>query len=107
MKKRKWVMFWIKSSRGTDSQLIVNYPASALNDNIDANLRQWCRRFGAWEKSDNLVSYGWKSVKPVDARAAHRKWATLMKRESKIHQARKIAEVFVSPVKWESVTSWG
>ena len=57
--KNKSYIFWIRSSRGTDSQMIAKLDASFKMSDIRNCLENWCDRFGAWHVSENSVSYGW------------------------------------------------
>lgn len=58
MKNTKKYLFWIKSSRGTNSKKIVELPANLTKEQRKERLEEWCSGFGAWEASDNYVSYG-------------------------------------------------
>lgn len=58
MKMKKYI-FWIRSSRGTDSQQVVSLDSSLRKKDIKSHLEQWCSSFGAWDHGDNIVEYGW------------------------------------------------
>lgn len=57
--KTKSYIFWIRSSRGTDSQQITTLNADLNKSGIKDELERWCSGFGAWDHSDNYVHYGW------------------------------------------------
>lgn len=57
MKTKKYI-FWIRSSRGTDSQQVVSLDANAKKSEIKERLELWCDGFGAMNVSENLVQYG-------------------------------------------------
>jgi hypothetical protein len=59
------VLFWISSSRGTDSKLIFNMPVKDLRDKaaVKDRLESWCSGFSAWDHGDNIVRYGHSTSK--------------------------------------------
>ena len=61
MKTKKYI-FWIYSSRGTDSQQVVSLDANAKRSEIKDRLESWCEGFGAWHVSENLVRYGFTTA---------------------------------------------
>lgn len=83
-KAKKYVMFWITSSRGTDSQKLVELPAGINKDDIKDLLEQWCSTFGAWDSSANFISYGFRSVKLPSRRELLKKWDKVCKERQRI-----------------------
>lgn len=57
MKTKKYI-FWIRSSRGTDSQQIVSLDSKATKKDILGRLELWSDGFGASHVSENLVQIG-------------------------------------------------
>lgn len=60
------LIFWIRSSRGTDQCCMKLYPYHsdqlAEQKEIKEELDYWCSHFGAWHVSENHVSYGVKEI---------------------------------------------
>lgn len=52
--------FWITSNRGTDRSEIVNLPSDWTKAQIEEELEEWCKQFGAWHHSENNVNYGFE-----------------------------------------------
>lgn len=67
MKKPKPVfyMFWIKSSRGTDSVTCRKYDNKPTKADLKADAEDWASGFCAWNSSENLVTYGFKKIAKV------------------------------------------
>lgn len=60
--KPVFYLFWIKSSRGTDSACYKIYDSTQSAETLKSDLEEWASRFGAWNVSENHVSYGYKKV---------------------------------------------
>jgi hypothetical protein len=103
MNKRYWTLFWIKSSRGTDNQIVVTYPKKPESSDIKHDLEYWCSKFGAWTSSDNVVSYGWKHVKEMPKKVATKKWRLALKKMFKSNKDSKLAAAFMQPYKREKL----
>jgi hypothetical protein len=54
------VVFWIRSSRGTNRRETVILPRGTPADEKQHLLEAWCSQFGAWHVSENFVRYGWR-----------------------------------------------
>jgi len=63
MKNKTYVLFWIKSNRGTNDKGIFEIPKNFNKEDIKYHLEKWCSEFGAWKHSDNYVTYGYKYIK--------------------------------------------
>lgn len=62
LKEKKAILFWIKSSRGTDDLAVYLFDSDISKAEIKDKLEKWCSYHGAWEKSENVVSYGYEIV---------------------------------------------
>lgn len=60
--KLAFYLFWIKSSRGTDSACYKIYDAPQSAEVLKGDVEEWASLFGAWNVSENHVSYGYKKV---------------------------------------------
>ncbi len=80
--KRQSLLFWIKSSRGTDRKTVINVPSTWTKEDIKFSLENWCSCFGAWEASENVVRYGYKKVIIPPRKELIKKWDKLCKRKS-------------------------
>ena len=84
--KRKNLLFWIKSSRGTDERTIVSVPISLSDNDIRIELEDWCSRFTAWTASENVVDYEYKSISvPKSKKRLNKMWSDICKKRSDIN----------------------
>jgi len=91
-----WVRFWIKSNRGTDTGAYEWLPDDEFEKDdeeaIKAELEEWCRNFGAWDHSDNIVDYGYE-IKDPPLEVLKSKLADYQARIDGLHQMeRMVAE---------------
>lgn len=64
MKKKKfYYLFWLKSSRGTDEKYVRSYDEKQIEENLKSDVEDWASNFGAWQVSENALSYGWEEIK--------------------------------------------
>ena len=89
-KNQRYVLFWIKSSRGTDGKAIFEIPANWGKKDIRSALEKWCSGFGAWDHGDNAISYGWRSIKVLDKKELNRKYDLVCKSKDRITEKWKI-----------------
>lgn len=62
-KNKRYVLFWIKSNRGTDEKAVFEITDSWDKTDIKSALEKWCSQFGAWSHDDNVIHYGFKPIK--------------------------------------------
>lgn len=62
MNKKKAILFWIKSSRGTNRKSVYLFDKKATKAQIESALESWCATFGCWNMSENMIRYGWEEV---------------------------------------------
>lgn len=60
--KTRTVMFWLKSSRGSNFKNVYIIPASWNKQQRKDALDRWADQFGAMHVSENCVSYGIKEI---------------------------------------------
>jgi hypothetical protein len=84
--KKLFVLFWIKSNRGTNSKTIFEIPLKWKKDEIEDALKQWCSSFGAWTHSDNVVRYGYKTIKIPPRRELSKAWHNLCDKKHKMEE---------------------
>lgn len=77
MKKKRIILFWIKSNRGTDSKAVFSIPNDWKKEHIHDALERWCSGFGAWTHGDNIVRYGYKQIKVPPRRELLKAWDKL------------------------------
>jgi hypothetical protein len=92
-----WYMFWINSSRGTDSCIIVTYSIKPNRRELKEDLERWCSKFGAWESSENIIRYGWKPVKKISKKIATKQYQKSIKIMFKANKRSKIYSAFMRP----------
>ena len=85
-KSRQTVLFWIKSSRGTDRKAIFELPASYSKEDIESRLHEWCSCFGAWTASGNVVHYGYRSIRVPNRKDLKKQWDLCGKKKSQIEE---------------------
>ena len=66
--KKRTILFWIKSNRGTNSKAVFTIPNDWKKEQIHDALERWCSSFGAWTHGDNVVTYGYKGINKVPPR---------------------------------------
>jgi hypothetical protein len=80
------VLFWIKSNRGTNDKIIFKIPEKWSKKEIETALEQWCARFGAWTHSDNIVRYGYKTVKIPNRKELLKKWHKICTQRDRVDE---------------------
>ena len=96
--KHKYVLFWIKSSRGTDEMSVQKYPASITEEEIKDDLENWCANFGAWTQSH--VNYGFKFVKNETRPVLLARWERLCKQKNDLEKRWKELRARLNPLDW-------
>lgn len=92
-KKRKsarYVLFWIKSGRGTDEKSAFEIPNDWTKDNIQTALEKWCSGFTAWNIEFNIITYGWKPIKVPNRKELEKKYHLVCKNKDKITERWKV-----------------
>jgi len=84
--KNKYYIYWIKSSRGTDEKICVAHPINATKAAIEADLENWCSKFGCWVISESVCSYGFKAVKMLPRKTLLKKFDKVCKKKNKIKE---------------------
>jgi hypothetical protein len=99
MKKKRYILFWLKSNRGTNQKHIFEIPPNWSKDRIKDELERWCSGFGAWTHGDNIVNYGYKAVKIPNKRELLKQWDKLCKRKDAIYEKWLITREMFSPTR--------
>lgn len=86
----RYVLFWIKSNRGTNEKAIFEIPNSWDKKDIKSALERWCSRFGAWTRGDTIVSYSWKSIKVFDKKELKRRYDFVCRSKERIIEKWKV-----------------
>ena len=86
MNKPVEILFWIRSSRGTDSKIVFKYDRMPDKDTIKEHLEDWCSSFGAWQVSDNMVSYGYTILRKTPKDALRKRWTKLCEQKRKLDE---------------------
>jgi len=82
--KNKSLLFFIKSSRGTEEYAIFKVPINFTKEDIEAKLEWWCSKFGCWDASPNIIKYGAKKINILPKDALDRRWKNLCKKKKQI-----------------------
>lgn len=97
-KKFTYILFWIRSSRGTDEVTVREYRAKVSKEQIKADLEEWCSRFGAWHVSENMVSYGYKTVRAETRDILLKRWNRLCKQKNALEKRWKELRAKLNPI---------
>ena len=91
-KKRKiqHVLFWIKSSRGTDAKAVFEISNHWTKEDIKSALEKWCSGFGARTHGENVINYGWKFITVPHKRELKRKYNLVCKSKARILEKWKV-----------------
>lgn len=81
-RNKRHVLFWIKSSRGTDAKAIFEIPNNWTKEDIKSALAKWCSRFGAWTHGENAIYYGWKPIRVLRKKELEKKYDIACKRRA-------------------------
>ena len=98
----KTVVFWIKSSRGTDSRQAFLIPSDMSKGDTKERLESWCSGFGAWEASENAISYGHKEYPFTNRKTLLKRYHEVCKRKNKIVDEWKTLAALLNPIKLKS-----
>lgn len=90
-------LFWIKSSRGTDKKAVFSFQKKLSDDAVEKALESWCSVFGAWNHSDNRVSYGWRQIEIPSPKELEKRWETACEQYRKAKEERDIVAAMMSP----------
>ncbi len=92
-KGKRLVLFWLKSSRGTDEKAVFMVPKSWKEDELKGQLENWCSYYGAWTHGDNFLQYGYKGINKLPPRKELLKaWDKLCDRKNRITERWKIMQ---------------
>lgn len=89
-KKARHVLFWIKSRRGTDKKAVFEIPNDWTKEDVKSALERWCSHFGAWTHGENVINYGWKSIKVPGKKDLEKKYGLVCKSKTKIIEKWKV-----------------
>jgi hypothetical protein len=64
MKKQRifYYLFWLKSSRGTNEKVVRKFAYKPSNADLKYMVEEWASHFGAWDASENYLTYGHREV---------------------------------------------
>lgn len=82
---KKYYLFWLKSSRGTNTKTVICLNTT-IKSEIQIKLEEWCSRFGAWEASENVCSYGFKQIKLPSFKECQQKLKKIVEQRSIINE---------------------
>lgn len=100
MKKavKTYVLFWIKSSRGTDKKRVLAFPSKPSKDVIEDRLERWCATFPAWTHGDNMVSYGYRTIKMPPRRDLMKMYNRAAERKRKADERWSVLAEMLNPM---------
>src|SRR3989344_8245071 len=90
VKTKRYVLFWIKSNKGTDEKAVFEISSTWNKKDIKAALEKWCSQFGAWSHGDTVIHYGYKPIKVPNKNELARKYNVVCKSKDRITEKWKI-----------------
>lgn len=100
-KKRHHVLFWMKSSRGTDIKTVRAFKGKPSDDEIKDHLESWANRQSAMQHSDNYVRYGYRRITVPPRRELLQRWDRVCKRFSKAKAGRDTVAAMLNVIEVE------
>lgn len=98
-KKHKYVLFWLRSSRGTDEMTVREYTRPVTKEQIKDDLEEWCSRHAAWQVSESYCTYGFKFVKAETRAILLKRWTKLCASRERIDRRWRELRAKLNPVK--------
>jgi hypothetical protein len=95
---KTYILFWLKSSRGTDKKRVIAFPSKPSEDTIKDKLEQWCSSFPAWSHGDNMLNYGYKVVKMPPRRELVKRYNRACERKQKADEQWAILAAMLNPM---------
>ena len=83
--KKRPILFWLKSNRGTNVKAVYNIPIDWNKEEIKDKLEHWCNNYGAWTHGDNYIQYGYRAVKIPKRRELLKQWDKLCDKRDRLH----------------------
>lgn len=105
--KKKYVLFWINSNRGTHHKAVFEIPKYARKEGdfkawkeyLKDRLESWCSRFGAWTHGDNTIEYGYKVITIPKRKELLKSWDKICARKHKLDNEYQIMQAMFNPCK--------
>lgn len=97
-----YYMFWIKSSRGTDSRTALRLKDGLKKEDVEEILEEWCSNHSCTKVSENYWSYGFKKLgKSLGSRRERlKKYNAIVKQKNRIDKKWKDICAILNPKDW-------
>lgn len=95
---KTYVLFWIKSSKGTDDKKVIAFPGKPSKAQIEDRLESWCKAHSCWDVGENCISYGWRTVKMPLRRELLKSYARACERKRKADERWRLLAEMLNPM---------
>lgn len=90
-KKKKFVRFWINTSKQFEASTILELPYNISREEIDDKLLDWCRNvFTRFDTTESFIRYGFKTIKMLPRKELLKKWKIVCEQKRKIDERHKL-----------------
>lgn len=95
---KTYVLFWIKSSKGTDDKKVLACPSKPQKAWIEGKLESWCRAHSCWAVGENTISYGWRTIKMPQRRELMKMYNRASERKRKADERWRTLAAMLNPM---------
>lgn len=95
---KTYVLFWIKSSKGTDDRKVLAWPGKPSKAQIEDRLEGWCKAHSCWTVGENAISYGWRTIKMPPRRELMKQYNRAAERKRKADDRWKLLAAVLNPM---------
>lgn len=96
---KTYVLFWIKSSKGTDDRKVIAFTSVSPNKaRIEDVLERWCKSHSCWDVGENYISYGWRNVKIPPRRELMKAYNRACERKRKADDRWELLAAMLNPM---------
>jgi hypothetical protein len=95
---KTYVLFWIKSSKGTDNKKVIAFAGKPSKAQIEDRLEGWCEAQPCWNVGENCISYGWRTVKMPPRRELMKSYNRAAERKRKADERWRLLAAMLNPM---------
>ncbi len=95
---KTYVLFWIKSSKGTDDRKVLGFNKKPDKVWIEDLLESWCKAHSCWDAGENCISYGWRTIKVPPRRELMKRYNRAVERKNKADERWKLLAAMLNPM---------
>jgi hypothetical protein len=95
---KTYILFWIKSSKGTDDKKVIAFTGKPDKPRIEDVLERWCKAHPCWNVGENCISYGWRKVTMPPRRELVKSYNCAAERKRKADERWRLAAAMLNPM---------